>query len=34
MAPQINAYAAVLDPVRADLTGADGVQEGDPARPR
>jgi short-subunit dehydrogenase len=32
MAPRMGAYAAVLDPVRADLIGADGVQEGDPAR--
>jgi short-subunit dehydrogenase len=32
MAPSLGAYAAVLDPVRADLIGADGVQEGDPAR--
>lgn len=32
MAGRLEAYAGVLDPVRADLTGADGVQEGDPAR--
>lgn len=27
-----SAYAAVVDPVRAELTGIDGRQEGDPAR--
>lgn len=32
IADGLEAYAGVLDPVRADLTGADGVQEGDPAR--
>jgi short-subunit dehydrogenase len=32
MAARLEAYAEVIDPVRADLTGADGVQEGDPAR--
>jgi short-subunit dehydrogenase len=32
MARRTDVYAAVLDPIRADLTGADGVQEGDPAR--
>jgi short-subunit dehydrogenase len=32
IADRLETYAGVLDPVRADLTGADGVQEGDPAR--
>jgi hypothetical protein len=32
MAKSLDAYERVLAPVRADMTGADGVQEGDPAR--
>jgi hypothetical protein len=32
LADSLAAYAEVLDPVRADLAGADGMQEGDPAR--
>lgn len=32
MAKALDAYERVLAPVRADMTGADGVQEGDPAR--
>lgn len=32
VATRMGEYAAVLDPVRADMTGADGRQEGDPAR--
>lgn len=32
LAPALDAYAPVLGPVRADMTGADGIQEGDPAR--
>lgn len=32
MATTMDAYADVVGPVRADLSGADGIQEGDPAR--
>jgi short-subunit dehydrogenase len=32
MAKSLDAYEQVLAPVRADMTGADGIQEGDPAR--
>ncbi|MFT4128084.1 MAG: SDR family NAD(P)-dependent oxidoreductase [Gordonia sp. (in: high G+C Gram-positive bacteria)] len=32
MASALDAYADVVGPARADLTGADGIQEGDPAK--
>ncbi|RNI17741.1 SDR family NAD(P)-dependent oxidoreductase [Flexivirga caeni] len=32
LTPELEAYADVVGPVRADLAGADGIQEGDPAR--